>query len=192
MRDDDLSLVRACLARDASGFQRLLERYRDRIFSFVLRLVRNQADAEDLSQETFLKAFRHLASYDPSRPFITWLFRIAHNTVIDFKRRRRVEVVSLDDEDDPLRLEDGAKPVEEAVEARLEAALADRLLAGLPPIYKEALLLRHKEGMEVAEIARVIQAPAGTVKARLFRAREMMKERLRRMQPQSRDPRNPG
>lgn len=177
MPPEDSALVRACLAGDPDAFEGLLDRYRDRIFSFILRMVRNTSDAEDLAQETFLKAFRGLSSYDATRPLLSWLFRIAHNTVIDFKRKTSPGTVSMDDEDVPP-LANGTSP-EKEVDARLEAELVDRLLAALPSIYREALLLKHKEDLNYPEMARILGVPEGTLKARVSRARDMLKNKLK-------------
>ncbi len=191
MHEEDAVLVRACLDRDASAFNILLDRYKDRIFTFILRLVRNPADAEDLAQDTFIKAFRKLASYDTSRPMLTWLFRIAHNTVIDFKRKQRGKVVSLDADEEPMQIREPGPSLEEAAVSRHEGELVDRMLAALPDAYRETLILRHKEGMDVAEIARALEVPVGTIKARLSRARGILKESYIRMQPNQPELRNP-
>ncbi len=183
MGDDDRDLVRAALAGEARAFEVLLDRYKARIFSYVLRLVKNRADAEDLTQETFIKAFKGLASYDPSRPLISWLFRIAHNSVVDLSRKQRTTTVSLDADENPPEIEDGSLSLEAAAEKRSDEELVERLLRALPEIYREVMILRHKEGLEVAEIARIAQVPVGTVKARLFRAREALQELYKRMQP---------
>lgn len=170
--DSDRAAVRRCLGGDSGAFAELLERYQNQIFSLVLRMVRNPADAEDLAQDAFVKAFRNLASYDPEQPFITWLFKIAHNTTIDFLRRKRPETVSIP-EDDSL-VDRGLS----AADAVVGEAVAERLLGSLTPLYREALLLRHKEGLALKEIAGLLGIPEGTVKIRLFRARELLKDKV--------------
>ncbi|HEY5038072.1 MAG TPA: sigma-70 family RNA polymerase sigma factor, partial [bacterium] len=83
------------MRNEPEAFRRLLDRYKNRVFSLIYRMVQNPSDAEDLAQESFLKAFRNLRSYDPSRPFLTWLFKITHNTTIDFLRAQKPQALSI-------------------------------------------------------------------------------------------------
>ncbi len=176
MAENEIELTRRCLGGDSSAFSGILEIYQDRVYSFALRLLKDPQAAEDAAQETFVKAFRGLSSYDPACPFAPWLFRIAHNAAMDALRARN-KTVSMDAEDFS-DLPDGAVPVEDGVGAALDAERIEALLASLPPLYSEVLLLQYREDMGPAEIARVINAPEGTVKNRLFRAREMMKAKM--------------
>jgi RNA polymerase sigma-70 factor (ECF subfamily) len=173
----DAELARRCLDGGADGYALLLERHKGRVYSFLLRLVGDAADAEDLAQTAFLKAFRSLDSYDPSRPFLSWLFGIAHHAGLDFLRARRPRELALDDADAPLDLPDESSGPEAEVESALQAELVERLLRSLPAPYREVLLLRHAEDMSVEQAAAVLSLPVGTVKVRLFRAREMMRAR---------------
>ncbi|MFI5362529.1 MAG: RNA polymerase sigma factor [Elusimicrobiota bacterium] len=175
--DADADLVRRCLAGDGDGFARILERYNAPVYSFLLRFVGDAADAEDLAQETFLKAFRSLESYDQSRPLRSWLFAIAHHAALDFLRARKPAALSLDHEDDPIDPADAADGPEKLAEIALDGALVEKLIAALPPLYREVLLLRHLQDLSVAEVAAALAVPEGTVKIRLFRAREMMRQK---------------
>jgi len=177
MGETDIELVRRCLGGDNSAFAGILEIYQDRIYSFALRLLKDQHAAEDAAQETFVKAFRGLSSYNSAYPFSSWLFRIAHNVAMDVLRAGN-KTVSMDEEDFH-ELPDPARSVEDSVAASIDAARIEALLGSLPPLYSEALLLAYREDMGPAEIARVIGAPEGTVKARLFRARELVKKGLK-------------
>jgi len=176
--EEDLGAVRRCLEHEPAAFRELVERYKNQIFSFILRLVANPSDAEDLAQETFIKAFKNLSSYDPGHAFITWLFKIAHNTTIDFMRAKKPGTVSIHDEENPVDLEEPGQPPEGALAAVLQAAFIEKLLVALPPLYKEILILRHKEGWDLKEISRILDIPEGTVKVRLFRARGMLQQEL--------------
>ncbi|MDO8804922.1 MAG: sigma-70 family RNA polymerase sigma factor [Elusimicrobiota bacterium] len=176
MAETETELVRRCLKGDNSAFAGILEIYQDRIYSFALRLLKDPVAAEDAAQEAFVKAFRALSSYNPARPFSSWLFRIAHNACMDALRAGN-KTVSLDGEDFP-DLPDRSAGVEDMVADSLDAERIEALLASLPPLYSEVLLLAYREDMGPAEIARVIGAPEGTVKARLFRARELIKVKL--------------
>jgi RNA polymerase sigma factor (sigma-70 family) len=176
MAETDIEPVRRCLAGDSAAFAGILEKYQDRIYSFALRLLKDPQAAEDAAQEAFVKAFRGLSSYNPAYPFSSWLFRIAHNACMDVLRAGN-RTVSMDEEDFS-DLPDPALGVEDSVAASLDSARIEALLASLPPLYSEVLLLQYREDMGPAEIARVINAPEGTVKARLFRARALVKTKL--------------
>lgn len=176
--ETDALLVRRCLGGDASAFEELLDNYKNQVFSLILRMTGNPQDAEDVAQETFIKAFRKLDTYDPSYPFLTWLFRIAHNSCVDLLRARKPQAVSMDDEDAPLEIEDKSDSVETAVELKMEREQLEKLLAELPPLYREALLLQYREGMSGREMASVLGIPEGTVKIRLFRAKALLKAKL--------------
>ncbi len=175
--EEDLLAVRRCLNQDPAAFRDIVERYKNQIFSLIFRLVRNSSDAEDLSQETFIKAFKNLASYDPAHPLITWLFKIAHNRAIDFLRAKKPEAVSID-EDEVGAFPEPSTPIEKELETVLRREFLDGILTSLPPLYREALILRHKEGLDLKEMVEVLQIPEGTVKIRLFRARKALKEKL--------------
>ena len=141
-------------------------------------MVRQRELAEDLSQEVFLKAYRALSSYDPSRKFSSWLFKIAHNATIDHLRRSELPTVPLAT-DDPDRgdlvdvLEDPTTvtPERRAAASDLAAAL-DEAVRELRPAYREVILLRHREELSYQEIAEVVGASLGTVKTNLHRARK--------------------
>jgi RNA polymerase sigma-70 factor (ECF subfamily) len=174
--DTDADLVRRCLAGDATGYALLLERHQARVYSFLVRLVGNAHDAEDIAQTAFLKSFRSLDSYELARPFQSWLFAIAHHAALDFLRARKVDL-SLDHDEAPLEPADAADGPERLAESSLDGALVERLIAALPPLYREALLLRHVEGLSVVDVAAALGLPEGTVKIRLFRARELMRRK---------------
>ena len=174
--DHDADLVRRCLAGGEEAYAVLLERHQGRIYSFLLRLVGDAHDAEDLAQIVFLKAFRSLATYDQSRPFHSWLFAIAHHAALDFLRARKANL-SLDHDEDPIDPVDAADGPERLSELAIDGALIQRLIAALPPLYREVLLLRHIEDMSVEDVAASLAIPEGTVKIRLFRARELMRRK---------------
>ena len=176
MPETEIELVRRCLAGDNAAFAGILEIYQDRIYSFALRLLKDPVAAEDAAQEAFVKAFKGLSSYNNAYPFSSWLFRIAHNACMDVLRAGN-KTVSLDGEDFP-DLRDPAQGVEDSVADSLDAERIEALLASLPPLYREALLLAYREDMGPAEIARVTGEPEGTIKARLFRARALIKRKL--------------
>ena len=183
--DDDASLVRRCLKDDPNAFRLLVEKYQAEVYGTALRIVRRPEDAEDLAQETFLRAFRALGRYDPTRPFGAWLHTIAARLCIDHLRRNRAKLVSLTQpeegtsgEERTIDLEDpGDRPDELAEKSELAARL-EALVAELPPDSRAAILLRHQQDLPYEEIARVLGVPLGTIKARIHRARIMLKEKL--------------
>ncbi len=175
----DAELVAAAVGGSQEAFQTLVERFERPLFSLVVRMVGDPATAEDLAQEAFLKAFRHLASYDPNRKFSSWLFKIAHNTTLDHLRRHGLETVPLEKSEDEdggglsAVLADDSLRSPEAVAQRgdLAAALA-AAIGALRLEYREIVLLRYQEGLAYQEIAEVADLPLGTVKTHLHRARK--------------------
>ncbi len=174
----DQLLIDRCLAGDSRAFNDLINRYKRQVFSLIFRLVRNQSDAEDIAQNTFIKAYKSLGSYDPSYPFLTWLFKIAHNSAIDFLRAQKPDSLSIHDEENPLDIEDTDTSLEERIEAASQQELIDKVLGTLPPLYREILILRHQQELSYEEISETLDIPVGTVKIRLFRARDIMKQKL--------------
>jgi RNA polymerase sigma-70 factor (ECF subfamily) len=175
--DADLAVA----AREGSegAFRELVERFQRPVFRLVGRMLRDPAAAEDVTQETFVKAYRNLASYDPGRKFSSWLFKIAHNATLDHLRRRELDTVPLESPGDEagggLRsvLADPTARGPEVGARRGELAAAlEGAVAGLRPEYREVVLLRFAEGLAYEEIREVTGLPLGTVKTHLHRARK--------------------
>jgi len=176
------------------AFRELVERFHRPVYALIVRIVRQPELAEDLSQETFLKAWKALARFDPERRFSSWIFKIAHNSALDELRRGGLETVSLDapfaGDDEPPEL-----PADLAAEnpllrtlARESGRLLERAISRLRPAYRGILLLRFAQEMSYDEIAEVLGLPLGTVKIHIFRARA---ELLREMRAQGLDPEGP-
>jgi RNA polymerase sigma-70 factor (ECF subfamily) len=149
-----------------------------------MRVVRRSEDAEDLVQETFVKVFRALERYDPERSFAAWIFTIASRLAIDHLRRRRVQTVSLNvtdagsGEERTMDVEDtGLKPDEVTSHAE-EEVQANELIDSLPEHYRIVVLLRHQQDLSYEEISEALNLPLGTVKARIHRARALLKDRI--------------
>jgi RNA polymerase sigma-70 factor (ECF subfamily) len=184
IENPDAEILRRCLAGDDVAYRQLVERYRRPVYSLAVRMVRQSEDAEDLTQETFIRMFRALDRYDPERPFAAWLFTIASRLCIDHLRRRRIRPISLvqhdpvSDEERTLEIEAGGLgPDEQAVEAEEERRVQE-LIEGLPPHYRIVVLLRHQQDLSYEEIAQALQLPLGTVKARIHRARALLRHRI--------------
>lgn len=184
MSGEEAGLIRRCLAGDEKAYRELVERYQAQVYSVALRMVRRSEDAEDLTQETFVRMFRALSRYDPTRPFGAWLFTIASRLCIDHIRRRKVSPISLtqrereSDEEYEIEVEDpGLKPDEVAAHAE-EGRRAEALIDSLPPHYRIVVILRHVQDLSYEEIAEALHLPLGTVKARIHRARALLKARI--------------
>jgi len=181
---EDPEILRRCLAGDERAYRELVERYQRRVYSLALRMVRQAEDAEDLTQETFVRMFRALDRYDPSRPFGAWLFTIASRLCIDHLRRRRVKPISLfqgepgSEEERVIEAVDPGLRPEEVTSHAEEERRTRQLIDSLPPHYRIVVVLRHQQDLSYEEIAETLHLPLGTVKARIHRARALLKRHL--------------
>lgn len=180
----DPDLVRRILEGEGDLFAVLVERYRTRLYRFVERYTNDAEDARDVTQEVFVKVYGALDSYDPRYRFSTWLFRIAGNAAIDHLRRRKMKLLPLElpaDEDGDRPSVDPAEsrpdPLEELSRTRLRKALDDAI-ERLPDDYRELISLRHYGELPYEEIAELKGMPLGTVKNKLFRARQALRDLL--------------
>ncbi len=176
----DYNLVKSALEGNENSFAKLLSRYKDAIYFMLLKMVNNKSDAEDLTLEAFGKAFKNLHQYSPSYAFSTWLFKIASNNCIDFLRKKRGIYVSIEnnqetnDTDQPIRLKSTELNPEEKLIRIQKAILLRRVVRRLKPRYQILVDLRYFKEFSYEEIAKELSLPLGTVKAQLFRAREML------------------
>lgn len=186
----DEALVERSLSGDRRAFECLVRRHRRALVNHLYRQVGGEEAASDLAQEVFLKVYLSLASFDPTYRFTTWLYRIASNCAIDHLRRKRPPTCSLHGdgaEDHPTGPDAtiaGHEPTPHEqlrfreLQERLEAAVAS-----LPPEFRQLILLRHRLHCRYDEIARITELPIGTVKNRIFRAREMLRSMLADLLP---------
>ena len=178
------------LAREGreAAYRELIRRYERPVFSLVLRMVRNRQLAEDLAQETFIKALNAIASYRPEFKFSSWIFKIANNAAIDHLRRRDLETLSLDGSPNATTADEieatvlqvgdrGATPLA-ALEARELGTAIEQAIGQLRPEYRSCILLRHVEGLAYEEIAQLLDLPLGTVKTYIHRARHELRDSL--------------
>jgi len=181
VREEDIQLVAKARSGDERAYRTLLQKYERAVFSICLRMVRNRDEASDLAQESFIKVFHSLDRYNPQYAFSSWLFKITSNLCIDHLRKRRIDTFGMDD---PIDGEKGEiqrqykspdpTPEESYVRAEKIRRLEDAITA-LPEHYRIMLVLRHQEDLSYEEIAQTLSIPLGTVKARIHRAREMLK-----------------
>ena len=173
---DELGWIEAAQRGDHAAFARLVEAYKQPVYNIAYRMLGNTAEAEDATQEVFLRAYLKLASYDRERKFSSWLLAIASNYCIDMLRRRRATLVTLDDVEFAVESPEPG-PEQSVVEGEQRAAIA-RAIAALPPAYRLPAILRYYHDMPYEEIQRVTGLTEATVKTRLFRARQMIKHWL--------------
>ena len=162
------------LAGSQPAFQEIVRRYERPIFNLIARIVRDDALAEDVAQEAFLKAFRSLGSFDRDRKFSSWIFRIGHNAGLDALRRRRADPVIAGE----LAPEPIIPPPPDQVEAEALGQAIDAALHTLRPEWRAAIVLRYQEGLSYEEMAEVLGLPEGTVKTFVHRARKQLMETL--------------
>ena len=177
----DLALVQAAIDGKQSAYAELMDRYRESIYYMMIKMVKNQDDADDLTIEAFGKAFNRLEQYSPSFAFSTWLFKIASNNCIDFIRKKRIKITSMDtgrmtDDGDVIFFDAKATTLdpEEIIIQNQKIKLMRDLVSKLKPRYKELIEKRYFEELSYEEIAEELNIPLGTVKAQLFRAREFL------------------
>ena len=185
---DDWDLVRRVVDQnDPGAFDLLVERYQDRVYGIIARLISDAELARDLTQDTFLKAYKGLSGFTGGSSFYTWLYRISRNVVtshLRYESARPKIAASLDAEEGdraPIRLSlpaSGPDPMQGAVEAERTKYLL-QALASLQPEFREIIILRDFEDRSYEEIAELIDLPAGTVRSRLHRARAELRERLK-------------
>ena len=168
-----------------AAYRELVRRYERPVFSLVYRMVRDRELAEDLAQETFVKALNAIESYRPEFKFSSWIFKIANNAAIDHLRRRELDTLSLDGsphaetpeaiEATALQIGDRQETALEEVEARELGGEIETAIARLRPEYRSCILLRHVDGRAYEEIAEILGLPLGTVKTYIHRARNELR-----------------
>ena len=182
MNLDDRRLIRESLQGRSAAFGELVRRYQDRLYNAVLRIVDHPEDAADVVQEAFLNAFQSLAGFKGDSEFFTWLYRIAFNSAISHKRKRRVVLSiepardgerSIEPIDDSAMVEPGSSLERSEEEARLHAALQR-----MSPEHRAVLVLKDLEEQKYETIAEILSIPIGTVRSRLHRARLELRELL--------------
>ena len=182
--DDDQQLIQRCLAGQTDAFGELVTRYQDRLYHSIMMMVRSPEDARDLAQESFVHAFRRLESFRGDAAFYTWLFRIAVNATISFRRkaaRRKTSSV------ESIREASGNEPIDDRFDSapgsRMEQSeqlkLIHQALGELSDDFRTALVMTEIEGLSYEEAAEAVGCPIGTIRSRIHRARNELREKLR-------------
>ncbi|HAP00930.1 MAG TPA: RNA polymerase subunit sigma-24 [Bacteroidetes bacterium] len=178
---EDYDLVKLAIKKDQSAYAKLMARYKDSIYFMVLKMVHNTDDADDLTIEAFGKAFSKLDKYSPDFAFSTWLYKIALNNSIDWIRKRRLETLSIDEqvenesgENYTIELKGHQPDPEEKYIRDQRARLMREVIEKLNPKYKMLIEMRFFDELSYEEIAEKTNLPLGTVKAQLFRAKDLL------------------
>jgi len=184
----DQEVVVRARAGSERAYRELVRRYERPIFSLIYRMVRDRELAEDLAQETFVKALNALDSYRPEYKFSSWIFKISNNAAIDHLRRRELDTLSLDGsphaatpdavEATALQIGDRGETPLDVVEAKELGGEIEQAIARLRPEYRQCILLRHVDGRAYEEIAEILDLPLGTVKTYIHRARNELRTYL--------------
>ncbi|MDR2286994.1 MAG: sigma-70 family RNA polymerase sigma factor [Prevotellaceae bacterium] len=184
-KDTDQELIQKALNKDQKAYSRLLSRYRDNIFYYILRMVGDKTHADDLTLESFDKAFQNLHKYDEQYAFSTWLYKIAKNCTIDFVRKRKLNSLHINygsDEDESSinesALYSSAPNPEESMIQQQEELKLMNFIESMKPRYRKLIELRYINEYAYEEIAEELNIPLGTVKTRLFRAKNILAEMI--------------
>lgn len=174
-KSEDYELVQESLKGNQNAFAELLSRYKNLVYSVVLRMVNDSEEANDLAQEVFIKVYKNLDKYQPEYKFSTWLIRITTNHVIDYRRKRKQDTINIDDM--VAEPPDHDTPESEYLKKEKTKGIQGALNS-LPDMYKIPIILYHQQGLSYQEIADIIGEPLSKVKNRIFRGRKMLKEIL--------------
>lgn len=180
----DKEIVRRARDGDVRAFETIMRHYERGIYNLMMRMVRDAETARDLTQEVFVRVHASLGRYDPIYPFSSWIYRVATNLCIDFIRKRKLSTVSLDaplsirGEEVTREFPDEAPIASESLEDDERRALLEETMEKLPAPHRLVLVLRHQRDLSYEEIATALDAPLGTVKARIHRAREEFRRLL--------------
>ena len=183
-RKEDALFIQAALRGNQSAYEKLMKKYHDQIANLIFRIIHRREQVEDLTQEVFIKAFASLKSFNEEFAFSTWLYKIATNSSIDYIRKKKLSTFSIDK---PISMEDGESTYElpdstyepdKHIIQKQRVKLIQEAIEQLPPKYKRVITLRHTEERDYSEIAKILKLPIGTVKAHIFRARELLNKYL--------------
>jgi RNA polymerase sigma-70 factor (ECF subfamily) len=185
-RAEDSRNIKKALKGDQIAYRAILKKYHDQVYNLLYRMVHDKDEVEDLTQEAFIKAFNSLRNFNEEFAFSTWLYKIATNNCIDYIRKKKLATFSIDK---PLESKDGEysfeipdstyEPDKTLIAGQRSKILEDAVNA-LPEKYRQVILMRHTEDKDYQEIADELKLPLGTVKAHIFRAREILYKRLKK------------
>lgn len=184
-KKEDFKLIHNAVNGEQKAFEMLMQRYQSQIYNLMFKMVHSVDEAEDLVQEAFMKAFSSLMNFNYEYAFSTWLFKIASNNCIDHLRKKKLQTFSIDapvtykDDEYHFEIPDLTYYPDKDLIRRERSDLIRTAIDDLPERYREVIMLRHTEELSYEEISDQLGVPIGTVKARLFRAREMLNQFLK-------------
>ncbi len=184
-REEDLRLIKQALNGQQKAFDQLRIKYYDSIFNLINRMIREKQEVEDLTQEAFIKAFISLSNFNNEYAFSTWLFKIATNNAIDYVRKRKLQTFSInkpiesEDSDYSFELPDTELEPDQRLITSQRLNMLNEAMNSLPSKYRQVILMRHVDEKEYRDIAKELKLPLGTVKAHIFRARELLYKQLK-------------
>ncbi|MTI88363.1 MAG: sigma-70 family RNA polymerase sigma factor [Balneolaceae bacterium] len=182
---EDDKFVSEALSGKESSYKQLVDKYQKALYFHIRKMIKEQELVEDLVQEVFMKAFHNLNTYSNEYAFSTWLYRIATNHTIDYLRKKKLRTLSIDqpfktrDGEMEMQLPDHTYETDKPVMKKERKAIVQDAIAALPDKYKAVIEMRHMEEKSYQEIADILELPLGTVKAHIFRARELLYKALK-------------
>lgn len=185
-RSEDSRNIRKALKGDQVAYRAILKKYHDQVYNLLYRMVHDKDEVEDLTQEAFIKAFNSLKNFNEEFAFSTWLYKIATNNCIDYIRKKKLATFSIDkpieskDGEYSFEIPDSTYEPDKTLIAGQRTKILEEAVNALPEKYRQVILMRHTEDMDYQEIADALKLPLGTVKAHIFRAREILHKRLRK------------
>lgn len=184
-KQEDVAWIDKALNGDQRAYNSLMKKYYPHIHNLIYRMIFKKEDVEDLTQEAFIKAFNSLHNFDKQFAFSTWLYKIATNNCIDYLRKKKLQTFSIDKEiesdesDYKFEIPDSDYIPENRLIDEQRSNIIDKAIASLPEKYKRVIEMRHKDELEYEEIAKKLKLPLGTVKAHIFRGRELLNKFLK-------------
>lgn len=182
--EDDV-LVKKAIGGSESAYKKLVDKYERALYFHILKMVKDREQVEDLVQEAFVKAFDNLNTYSTDYAFSTWLYRIATNHTIDYLRKKKLNTLSIDspmktkDGEMEMQLPDDSAETDRSIIRKQRQKIVQEAIQDLPEKYRKVIELRHMEEKSYQEIADILDSPLGTVKAHIFRARELLYKELK-------------
>lgn len=184
-RKEDTDLIHKALRGNQSAYERLMKKYHDQIANLIFRIIHHREQVEDLTQEVFIKAFASLKSFNEEYAFSTWLYKIATNSSIDILRKKKLSTFSInkpimmEESESTFEIPDSTYEPDKHIIIGQRSVIIQEAINRLPEKYKRVIVLRHIEERDYGEIAKILKLPIGTVKAHIFRARELLNKYLR-------------
>ena len=181
---DELKIIESCLLGNTQVFSRLIDSYKNMVYNLAYRMSNNPHEAEDISQEAFLRAYQSLAHFNPSYKFSTWIYQITLNIIRDRFKKKELNYVSLDtpvetdDSEFYPQTPDYTHNPEQIIDQQEKTHVIQKAILSLPLKYREIIVLRHLQDLSYIEISNILKLPTGTVKVRLYRAREQLRKIL--------------